>query len=181
MIETNSLGSAAGIQRNPVIDRSEGTQLPRLGNGVIVGNFKRGRVGKVFTVNSSNYRAILGNEPSNPSYLAIEDAFMRGASKVEVLRVGDSGRLQGSDTGTSCACINATLLPTSKVNPVGAVTARYRVNGGAWQDYTDANIEGDAVYKFLFSLSIGADDKLFIGSGGDKTIKACAIGNWVGS
>lgn len=92
MIESKTLGSAAGIQYQGVIDKSEGTDLPSLANGVVVGKFKRGRMDKPFTVTAVNYQALLGHEPSNPSYLAVEDAFKRGVSQLKVRRVGSSGK-----------------------------------------------------------------------------------------
>lgn len=90
MIETQILGSAVGIQRQDVIDKTEGTVLPSLANGVITGRFKRGRMDKPFKVTNNNYQALLGNDPSNPSFLAVEDAFARGISEVSVLRIGSS-------------------------------------------------------------------------------------------
>lgn len=91
MIESNILGAAAGIQYQGVIDKSEGTVLPALSNGVIIGRFKRGYTGKVFTVTANSYKTVLGHDPSNPSYMAVADLFSRGVSEVGVLRVGMSG------------------------------------------------------------------------------------------
>ncbi|MBE0440610.1 hypothetical protein EI164_00765 [Psychrobacter sp. FME13] len=91
MIESKTLGSAAGIQYQGVIDNSEGTSLPSLANGVIIGSFKRGRMDKPFKVTSSNYQALLGRDPTNPNYLAVEDAFKRGVSQISILRTGNSG------------------------------------------------------------------------------------------
>lgn len=91
MIETKILSDAVGIQRQDVIDKSETTVLPSLNNGVITGHFKRGRMDKPFKVTASNYKALLGHDPSNPSYLAVEDAFKNGVNEVSVLRVGQTG------------------------------------------------------------------------------------------
>lgn len=88
MIESKILGAAVGIQRQDVIDKSETTVLPSVANGVIVGHFKRGRMDKPFKVTSENYKALLGHDPSNPSYLAVEDAFKVGAREISILRVG---------------------------------------------------------------------------------------------
>lgn len=95
MIETKMLGDAAGIQRQDVIDQSETTVLPSLNNGVITGHFKRGRMDKPFKVTSATYKALLGHDPSNPSYLAIEDCFKQGVSEISVLRVGQTGAKKG--------------------------------------------------------------------------------------
>lgn len=94
MIESNILGAAVGIQNQGVIDKTEGTSLPSTTNGVIAGKFKRGRMDKAFVVTRDNYRAILGHDPSNPSYQAVEDVFNRGVSQVSVRRVGTSGKQQ---------------------------------------------------------------------------------------
>ena len=91
MIETQILGSAVGIQRQKVIDKTESTPLPSLTNGVIIGRFKRGRMDKPFKVTSENYQALLGRDPKNASYLAVEDAFKRGVSEVTIMRVGSTG------------------------------------------------------------------------------------------
>jgi hypothetical protein len=77
--------------------------LPSLSNGVIIGKFKRGRMDKPFKVTASNYQALLGRDPSNPSYLAVEDCFKRGVSEVSILRVGSVGGGGG-------------VLPVSKIN-----------------------------------------------------------------
>ena len=88
MIETKILGDAVGVQRGDVIDNSETTVLPSLSNGVITGHFKRGRMDKPFKVTSANYRSLLGPDPSNPSYLAVEDAFKNGVNELSILRAG---------------------------------------------------------------------------------------------
>ena len=154
MIETKILGDAVGVQRGDVIDNSETTVLPSLANGVVVGKFKRGRTDKPFKVTSSNYRSLLGHDPSNPSYLAVEDAFKRGISEISILRVGDTG----SDTKETievhgCAVIDFNppiIIPNActptaldilyttgeGVQPTGDLYGRYRVNGGAWVNYT---------------------------------------------
>lgn len=90
MIESNILGAAVGIQNQGVIDKTEGTNLPSTGDAVIAGKFKRGRMDKAFVVTRDNYKAMLGHDPSNPSYQTVEDAFKRGLSEVSVFRIGSS-------------------------------------------------------------------------------------------
>lgn len=93
MIESNMLGSAVGIQNQGVTDKSEGVSLPSLSNGIVVGKFKRGRTDKPFLVTRSNYKALLGHDANNPSYMAVQDAFERGVGQLHILRSGDSGKL----------------------------------------------------------------------------------------
>ncbi len=87
MIETTILGAEVGVQRNPLKDKTESVLYPSANNAVLVGKFKRGAVGKPFKVTKDNYRAMLGYEPNNPSYMAVEDVFDKGVSEVFVLRV----------------------------------------------------------------------------------------------
>lgn len=137
MIETKTLGSAVGVQRGDVIDNSESTSLPSLANGVITGKFKRGRMDKPFKVTARNYRALLGYEPSNPSYMAVEDAFERGISEISVVRVGsfakksepslpdvggnegDGGSDNGGNEGSSGSinCTPTTIAMTQDSSP----------------------------------------------------------------
>lgn len=92
MIESNILGAAVGVQNQGVIDKTEGTSLPSISNGVIAGKFKRGRMDQPFVVTKDNYKAMLGHDPSAPSYQAVEDVFNRGVSQVSIRRTGDSGK-----------------------------------------------------------------------------------------
>ena len=98
MIQSKILGEAAGVQYQGVKDESEVNQTGGITTGYLVGYFKRGFVGKPFTVTKDNFQALLGYDPSNPDYLAVEDVFNRGVPSLQVLRIGaftDSG----SDTG----------------------------------------------------------------------------------
>jgi len=90
VIKSNTIGSAAGIQHQGVIDKSESIGVRSLNNAVIVGRFKRGRMDRPFKVTIDNYKVLLGREPLNPSYMAVDDAFERGIDAVYVLRVGNS-------------------------------------------------------------------------------------------
>lgn len=92
MIESNILGAAVGIQNQGVVDKTEGTSLPSTGNAVITGRFKRGRMDKAFVVTRDNFKALLGHDPSNPSYQVVEDVFARGVSEINILRVGAWGK-----------------------------------------------------------------------------------------
>ena len=151
MIQANIIDQASGIQTQPTIDRSEATSPPSTSTAVIVGKFKRGIVGRPFVVTNTTYKAILGYDPMNPSYLAVEDAFNLGINKLSVLRTGGAGAAdggegegegegEGGDSGGGVVPIQCTpttsyLNDSGKSDPVGNVHARYRVDGGAWIDY----------------------------------------------
>ena len=130
MIESKILGSAAGIQRQDVIDNSETTVLPSLDKGVIVGRFKRGRMDKAFMVTAINYQSLLGYDPSNASYLVVEDAFKRGVSQVPIMRIGSSSAGTGLVAAGTLGFLklnNDTSINYLDGNIGGLV---YSINGG---------------------------------------------------
>ena len=88
MLNSKTLGRAVGISQDEVSGNT-GPNVPSINpNGVIVGRFKRGRTDKPFKVNSINYKALLGEDKSNPSYTIVEDAFIAGATELWILRIG---------------------------------------------------------------------------------------------
>ncbi|VWX31590.1 conserved hypothetical protein [Moraxellaceae bacterium 17A] len=100
MIQSKILGEASGVQYQGVKDESEINQSSGITTGYLVGYFKRGFMGKPFTVTKDNFQALLGYDPSNPDYLAVEDVFNRGVPSLQVLRIGaftDSGSGTGND------------------------------------------------------------------------------------
>ena len=99
MIESKTLGDAVGIQRDDVTNNSKAKNWTVLADGVIIGRFKRGRMDKPFTVTSTNYEAMLGDDPLNPSFVVVDDAFRRGASQLTIVRLGNPllATAQGGD------------------------------------------------------------------------------------
>ena len=100
MIQSKILGEASGVQYQGVKDESEINQTGGITTGYLVGYFKRGFMGKPFTVTKDNFQALLGYDPSNPDYLAAEDVFNRGVPSLQVLRIGsfvDGGSGTGND------------------------------------------------------------------------------------
>lgn len=88
MLNSKTLGRAVGISQDEVSGNT-GPNVPSINpNGVIVGRFKRGRTDKPFKVNSINYKALLGEDRTNPSYTIVEDAFIAGAIELWILRIG---------------------------------------------------------------------------------------------
>ena len=145
MIETKILDAAVGIQRQDVIDNSETTVLPSLANGVVTGRFKRGRIDKPFKVTASNYKALLGYDPSNPSYLAVEDAFKNGVNELSILRVG----------GTGVACIaNHALVSDSLDGEFEWITVSR--NGGEFKSF---DLNSDDYEAFDRIVYLGQDGK----------------------
>ena len=149
MIESKTLGSAAGVQYQGVIDKTETNSLPSLANGVIVGRFKRGRTDKLFKVTAANYQALLGRDPSNPSYMAVEDAFKRGISEVSILRVGSvsgGGNVISPPNSPAAITINGTLKVgetlTATVTDANGVPSNI-----AYQWYADAEVIPNATDK----------------------------------
>lgn len=115
MIQSKILGEAAGIQYQGVKDESEVNQTGGLTTGYFVGRFKRGFMSKPFAVTATNFQALLGYDPSNPDYLAVEDAFSRGIPSLQVVRVGGtSGKVtapsDGGTGGDSDAALNPSYL-----------------------------------------------------------------------
>ena len=90
MIQSKILGAAAGIQYQGNKDLSETNSPSTLTSGLIVGRFKRGVTGMPFKVTNNNYQALLGFDPNNPDYMAVQDAFALGISELQVMRVGKS-------------------------------------------------------------------------------------------
>ena len=147
MIETKILSDAPGIQNQGLVDKTEGTSLPTMTNAVIVGRFKRGRMDKAMVVTANNYQAVLGHDPSNPSYLALEDVFALGVRQISVLRIGDLFRgsqpSDSSDTNDGFDTNTVSFLKfqnNQQINSNDGVVGGliYSVNGGPLQAIKEA-------------------------------------------
>jgi BspA type Leucine rich repeat region (6 copies) len=88
--ETEILFNEAGIQYQGVNDASGGTGAYPI-QGLIVGQFKRGRLDKPMTIHRDNIKAMLGYDPQNPCYTAVQDVLGTGVPNVQVLRLGEGG------------------------------------------------------------------------------------------
>ncbi|WP_198331430.1 hypothetical protein [Psychrobacter aquimaris] len=88
MIESDVLGAAAGVQNQAGSNNLNSNVMPALVCSVVIGCFKRGRMDKAFKVTADTYKALLGDDPFNPSYTVIDDAFIAGASEIMIMRVG---------------------------------------------------------------------------------------------
>ena len=84
--ETEILANESGIQYQGVNDASSVTGEYPI-QGLMTGIFKRGRFDRPMTIHKSNIKAMLGHEPKNPNYLAVQDALETGVPSVQVLRL----------------------------------------------------------------------------------------------
>ncbi|MCU4320618.1 hypothetical protein KTH44_15990 [Acinetobacter bereziniae] len=83
---TDVLGNESGIQYQGVNDASGGNgAYPTI--GLMVGEFRRGRLDKPMTITSQNIRALLGYDPENLAYVAVQDVLNTGIPSVQVLRL----------------------------------------------------------------------------------------------
>ncbi|WIH76090.1 hypothetical protein [Acinetobacter baumannii] len=87
MTVTKVLQEQTGIQYQGVQDKSETDPRDTLSNAIFTGVFKRGRFDKPVKITSSNIRAKLGYDPSNLTYMAIEDCLKTGTPFVWVQRI----------------------------------------------------------------------------------------------
>ena len=88
--ETEILFNEPGIQYQGVNDASGSTGAYPI-QGLIVGQFKRGRLDKPMTIHRDNIKAMLGYDPKNPCYTAVQDVLGTGVPNVQVLRIGGGG------------------------------------------------------------------------------------------
>lgn len=107
------LGQATGIQYGGVQDQSEVMQGNAGFAGLIVGEFKHGRLNQPFLVTKSTIKARLGYQPDNPHYQAVQDALDMGLPSVWVMRVaainGGGGVVVPPDNGLPPAHLETRL------------------------------------------------------------------------
>lgn len=88
MIRTSVLGEAVGVQWSGLTDKSETNSQTGLGYPLIVGQFKRGRTDQPMTITPGNIKALLGYDPENKDYIAVQDYLDAKVPSVQVLRIG---------------------------------------------------------------------------------------------
>lgn len=89
METVKALGEAVGVQHNGIVDKTE-TSRSGMGDLLMVGYFKRGRVDKPMTIHLGNIRGQLGYDPNNADYIAVQAILDTGVPSVQVMRVVDS-------------------------------------------------------------------------------------------
>ena len=124
---TSVLENEPGIQYDHANDKTGGSGIAPI-NNVIVGKFKRGRTDQLLNITKQNIRAVLGFDPTNLSYVAVQDALDTNIPSVKVFRVVDTGVCE--PVGIN---INGNAFP---LYPNAILHIDYRVNGGPMQRYT---------------------------------------------
>jgi hypothetical protein len=87
--KTTLLGPEAGIQYQGTRDSSS-SKDSQLINDVYVGKFRRGRFDRPMNITAKNIRTVLGYDPRNLDYAAVQDALNTGINSLQVLRITDS-------------------------------------------------------------------------------------------
>lgn len=82
----NAIDSAVGIQHQGITDKSGSDAVLRLTNGLIVGDFGRGRFDQPMLITKDTL-VQLGDE-SKPAYQTVADCLDTGVPSVWVMRVG---------------------------------------------------------------------------------------------
>ena len=118
---TEVLGDESGIQYQGVNDASGGNgAYPTI--GLMVGQFRRGRLDKPMTVTSQNIRALLGYEPDNFDYVAVQDVLNTGVPSVQVLRLNKDDK---GEITPPISCVGASnsidIHDCILINQVGAI------------------------------------------------------------
>ncbi|WP_215904579.1 hypothetical protein [Acinetobacter bereziniae] len=136
---TEVLGDESGVQYQGVNDASGGNgAYPTI--GLMVGEFRRGRLDKPMTITSQNIRALLGYDPENLAYVAVQDVLNTGVPSVQVLRMTEPQGENIDYTGE---------YPTSN----GVITFKLKdLNDKILIQINDVNIIG-SVYEIMDKLA----------------------------
>ncbi|MDH2636852.1 hypothetical protein QDS01_18235 [Acinetobacter nosocomialis] len=118
---TKILGNEPGIQYQGTQDKTGTTGAAPI-NNMIVGKFKRGRFDRPMTITKSNIRALLGYDPKNMDYVAVQDALDTGVPSIQVMRVN------GSSSG---------VIPIGCADATDRMGAQLLTDGGTYQIYVN--------------------------------------------
>lgn len=88
METTQIIGSAVGIQYQGITDRSGSASAAGLTNGLIVGDFSRGRVDQPMLITKDTLVQL--GDTTKPAYQAVADCLDTGVPAVLVMRVSVS-------------------------------------------------------------------------------------------
>lgn len=162
---TTILGDESGIQYQGVNDASSSTgTYPII--GLIVGKFKRGRVDKPMFINNGNIKAMLGFDPDNPDYVAVQDALSAGVASIQVLRVIDELEAEPEPEELKPMIISGILFSSGIITCVTQLEFEWLQGAGNVTEQV-VNIEGTQTYHYtLQSTSEGYGS---IENGGDNS------------
>ncbi|MCU4334760.1 hypothetical protein [Acinetobacter pittii] len=155
---TKVLREQAGIQYQGVQDKSEADPRDTLSNAIFTGVFKRGRFDKPIKITSSNIRAKLGYDPSNLTYMAVEDCLKTGTPFVWVMR---------TENDCNCSSTRIQFKDNQRVVMNSVATLRYRLDVNEYsfvevEPETDSYSLIDGIQWFLRSEIYGQTvDSLF--------------------
>ncbi|WP_454667889.1 hypothetical protein [Acinetobacter calcoaceticus] len=83
---TSILGNEPGIQYQGVTDKTGSTGSAPI-NNIFIGKFKRGRLDRPMTITKTNIRGMLGYDPKNLDYVAVQDALDTNIPSIQVMRI----------------------------------------------------------------------------------------------
>lgn len=143
MIRTSVLGEAVGIQWSGLTDKTETNSQTGLGYPLLIGQFKRGRTDKPMTVTSGNIKALLGYEPTNKDYIAVQDYLDTKVPSVQVLRIGKS------ITQIAYPENAMVLISSDQVNEVTLSLNKGTYNIDWGDDSADIEVSGDIPHTYI--------------------------------
>jgi hypothetical protein len=152
---TKIIGNEPGIQYQGTQDKTGTTGAAPI-NNMIVGSFKRGRLDRPMTITKSNIRGLLGYDPKNLDYVAVQDALDTGIPSIQVLRLHTS----------DCDCeddffIYPNIYSLTTPMEYGSVIYTLKVNDDIYQAIASSTVSTSILEGFN---TIWADEVIVIGS-----------------
>ena len=158
--ETEILANESGIQYTGVNDASSVTGDYPI-QGVMTGIFKRGRFDRPMTIHKGNIKAMLGFEPKNPYYNAVQDALETGVPSVQVLR------LKAKKVDDSIESVpHATIWFTGTQSAYAEVLIEITKDGHVHKFGGNGSVLSDLTYAIQEALNI----QFYISCGGEVEI-----------
>jgi hypothetical protein len=169
---TTILGNEPGIQYQGVTDKTGSTGSTSI-NNIFIGKFKRGRLDKPMTITKANIRGMLGYDPKNLDYVAVQDALDTNIESIQVLRVSENDCVCTSDLYTlsdlyaqsgpmNYGSVIYKLKINEKVfNAVIPNTTSYSIEEGISAVFT-SNYETELMNLLSYSLSSSNNGELYL-------------------
>jgi hypothetical protein len=128
---TSILGNEPGIQYQGVTDKTGSTGSASI-NNILIGKFKRGRLDRPMTITKANIRGMLGFDPKNLDYVAVQDALDTNIPSIQVLRVNGEP-INNGNTGNN----GDTVIPIGCANATSRMGAQILSDGGTYFLYVN--------------------------------------------